>query len=104
MIGRLALSPDEAGIVHAVLLASAPRPSRIWALGSRATGRARRYSDLDLDIDAGRRFTPSEAESLRDSFTESALPWRVDVVDLQDVSPAFHALIFAEAVLFAELA
>ena len=98
----LELSPEQAAIVQAILLARLPRPSQVWVFGSRATGKARRFSDLDLAIDAGRRLAASEAESLREAFAESALPWRVDVVDVHNVSPAFRALIFAEAVAFAE--
>ena len=41
-----------------------------------ATGRARRYSDLDLAIDAGRRLTSDEAPTLREAFEECDLPYR----------------------------
>jgi predicted nucleotidyltransferase len=64
--------------------------------GSRATGRARRYSDLDLAIDASRRLTLAEIARLNEAFSDSDLPYRVDLVDWHDIDDRWRQIIAAE--------
>lgn len=92
----LDLSADHRRIVLDILDTHLPGAAAVWAFGSRATGRARRYSDLDLAIDAGRRLTIDEAAVLREAFDDSDLPYRVDVVDWQAIGAAFRSLIAAD--------
>ena len=87
------ISPDHREIVWRVLAELLPTSAQIWVFGSRATGRARRYSDLDLVIDAGRRLTLDETAMLREAFEESDLPYRVDLVDWQAIDDRFRRLI-----------
>ena len=75
------LNPEHASLVLGILRAHLPEAAKVWVFGSRATGRARRYSDLDLVIDAGRRLTLDDFAGLTESFSDSDLPYRVDVVD-----------------------
>lgn len=65
----------------------------IWVFGSRINGSAKPYSDLDLVI-----VGPIETElktiyQIQDAFEESDLPYRVDVLDWQRISPEFRAVI-----------
>jgi len=72
---------------------------RVWAFGSRATGRrVRRFSDLDLAVEGG-ELTLDRLGMLRDALDESRLPFKVDVVDLATVTPEFRARIAPEMVL-----
>jgi len=66
MIGsaRLDLPANHGGQVLIILAANLPHDAKVWVFGSRATGRARRYSDLDLAIDAGRPVTLDELAQL----------------------------------------
>jgi predicted nucleotidyltransferase len=80
-------------MVRAVLAACLPPTAQVFVFGSRATGRARRGSDLDLAIDAGRPLTRGETLALAEGFDASDLPWRVDVVDLQAASEGFEAIV-----------
>ena len=64
--------------------------------GSRASGRARRYSDLDLAIDAGRRLTLDEIARLAEAFSDSDLPYKVDLVDWHDIDDRWRQTIAAE--------
>jgi predicted nucleotidyltransferase len=82
-------------IVLDILNTHLPAGAAVWAFGSRVNGRARRYSDLDLAIDAGRRLTIDETATLREAFDDSDLPYRVDVVDWQAINPGFRGLIAA---------
>ena len=89
------LSPGDHAIVRDILTRHAPAGTRTWAFGSRVTGRARRFSDLDLALDAGRPLTLDELAELREAFTESDLPMLVDLVDWTTLDPAFRARIEA---------
>lgn len=92
------LAAAHRAIVEAILRRHLPAGSVVWVFGSRAIGRARAYSDLDLAIDAGRVLSLDEMAGLRDDFTESDLPWLVDVVDCRGVSDGFRASIAASLV------
>lgn len=103
MSGALDLRPEHLELVRSLLSAHAPRPATVWAFGSRAVGTARTYSDLDLAIDAGRPLTLAEETELAAAFEDSALPWRVDVVDWATTSDAFRRLIENQRVPLAVL-
>jgi type I restriction enzyme S subunit len=92
------LSPDHRQLVLDLIRANLPQRARAWVFGSRATGRARRYSDLDLAIDAGRRLTLDETARLAETFSDSDLPYRVDVVDWQAIEDRFRQAIASERV------
>jgi predicted nucleotidyltransferase len=101
MTVRIDVSPEHRRIVLDLLAEYLPQGSEVWVFGSRATGRARRYSDLDLAIDAGRRLTSDEAATLREAFEESDLPYRVDVVDWHAIGDRFRRLVAPDRVALA---
>jgi len=75
MTRRLAvdLSADHRRLVLDILRANLPPKTKVWLFGSRATGRARPYSDLDLAIDVDRPMTLDELAILGEAFSESDL-------------------------------
>ena len=95
---RLALSAAQRRVALEVLRAHLPRGAKAWVFGSRATGRANRYSDLDLVIDAGRRLSLDETARLSEAFSECDLPYPVDVVDWQAIEDRFRQLIATQRV------
>ena len=99
--GTLVLSAEQLRIVRAILGANLPPAATVWAYGSRATGRAGRFSDLDLAIDAGRPLSVDETARLREAFTESDLPFRVDLLDWQTVEAGFRQTIAADRITLA---
>jgi predicted nucleotidyltransferase len=99
---RIDLPADQRRLVLQILRANLPPAVKVWVFGSRATGRARRYSDLDLAIDAGRPLTLDETASLADAFSESDLTCRVDVVDWHAIDDRFQRIIEKERVPLAE--
>jgi predicted nucleotidyltransferase len=74
----------------------------VWAYGSRATGRAQRYSDLDLAILGDAPLARSVRADLADAFSESDLPWRVDILDWASASPEFRAIVARTKVVLRE--
>lgn len=90
------LPADHRRLVLDILEAHLPGDATVWVFGSRATGAARRYSDLDPAIDAGRRLSLDETAILRQAFSESDLPYRVDLVDWRAIDAGFRSLIAAD--------
>jgi uncharacterized protein len=100
----LDLAPEHRRIVLGVIAEHLPPGVQIWVFGSRATGRARRYSDLDLALDAGRRLTIDETAMLREAFDECDLPYQVDIVDWRAISENFRDAIAGALVPLTEVA
>jgi len=98
MKATLDIRPDHLAVIRDLLRHHLPAGVRALVFGSRAHGGARLYSDLDLALDAGRPLGLDRLAELRDAFSESDLPYGVDVVDLALVDPGFRARIEADAV------
>ena len=98
MKASLALVPEHRRLVLDLLAEHLPQGAQVLVFGSRATGRAGRYSDLDLAVDAGRPLTLDEAATLREGFEESDLPWRVDIIDLCAIDERFRRAIAPEMI------
>ena len=94
---RLALEPAELALVVAILSAHVPG-REVWAFGSRTTGRAKPFSDLDLALEGSELLPLAERAALAEGFEESDLPFRVDLVDLLTVEAGFGARIRREGV------
>ena len=96
--------PAHRRLVLDILRAHLPQHTKAWVFGSRATGRARRYSDVDLAIDAGRRLTLDEIAALAEAFSDSDLPYQVDLVDWHDIDDRWRRTIAAERATLSEAA
>ena len=96
------LQADHRRLVLDILRAHLPERAETWVFGSRATGRARWNSDLDLVIDAGRRLTLDEIAELVEAFSDSDLPYKVDLVDWHDIDDRWRQTIAAERATLAD--
>lgn len=82
-------------LVRQLLQQVAPRATAC-VFGSRATGQGLKpFSDLDLLIDADPELTLREWADLREAFSQSDLPWRVDLLDRRTATPGFLRVIEA---------
>jgi type I restriction enzyme S subunit len=68
----------------------------VRAFGSRVSCRVKKYSDLDLAIITKQPLSLLQLGSLRDAFSESDLPFRVDVVDWAAADKNFQGIIQRE--------
>lgn len=70
----------------------------VLLFGSRATGTAREFSDIDLCVKSIRPISLAEISAWREKFQNSNLPFKVDVVLFDDLSEDFRQLIVKTAV------
>ena len=71
----------------------------VWAFGSRAKWTAKDYSDLDLCVVSDKPLSFSILGALAEDFSDSDLPWKVDVVDWATVSESFRKIIERDKVV-----
>lgn len=84
------------GETQRILAAHVP-DCEVRAFGSRVSGGAQRYSDLDLVLIAGQPLEPGRLEALRDALSGSNLPILVDVVDWYALPAPFRTAIEASS-------
>jgi type I restriction enzyme S subunit len=97
-IATLDMRPEHTAILRRVLCQHMPSGARAFVFGSRAHGAARRYSDLDLALEWDRPLGLALIGRIAEALSESDLPYKVDIVDLATVEPAFRARITAAGV------
>ncbi len=96
----LDLTPKHLELLLAILRQRVPNV-RVYAYGSRVTGKARPFSDLDLALHGDGPIPREHLAQLREDLTDSDLPMRVDLVDLHQISEPFKEVINAQRVAVA---
>ena len=92
----VALSLAQCQLVRQLVSAVLPAAT-VKVFGSRATGHARPYSDLDLLLVNPPYLTWQQRADLRDAFEASELPFRVDLVEAAGLAPGMAQRVLAEA-------
>ena len=91
----LDIKPDELAEVRRILAEHLPG-CEVRAFGSRVTGRAKPYSDLDLAVVGPGIIHWNDLGKLTEAFQETELPFRVEVMDWNAATPAFQKVIAAK--------
>ena len=92
MTNRIDITPEERALVLRILNEIVP-DQEVRAFGSRVTGKAKPFSDLDLAV-IGDEPLPLETRArLEEAFSESDLPWKVDVLVWAQVDEDFREQI-----------
>ena len=86
------ITSEDWDIISAILQKHIPNKT-VWAFGSRVTGKAKPYSDLDLVIVSETPLSLDLSASLEHEFTESDLPFKVDIVDWATTNVGFRKII-----------
>ena len=86
------LAPADLATVKRLLAAHVPE-CEVRAFGSRVSGGARPYSDLDLALVGTERMPIQRLFRLKEAFQDSTLPIRVDVIDWQAASAGFREAV-----------
>jgi predicted nucleotidyltransferase len=88
------ISPDQLALVRCILARHVPE-CEVSAFGSRVAGTAKKHSDLDLAVMTSEPLSLRRLARLKEDFSESRLPFKVDVVDWSEASESFRSIIRA---------
>ena len=69
-------------------------------MGSRLTGRAKPFSDLDLIVIGDEPLALATLADLRDAFDDSDLPFVVDIIEWSSASEGFRRVMAENGQLF----
>lgn len=94
----IALTEAELDLVRSILNAHLPDNVSVAVFGSRAGGRVKPFSDVDLVLEGPERLPTGMLSLLAEAFDESLLRYKVDLVDRFGVSDAFGAIVDATKV------
>lgn len=85
------IPPENLPLVKALLRQFVPQ-AEVWAYGSRVNGRAHAASDLDLVLRNPKDLSQKQPDidELKAAFSESNLPFIVDVLDWARIPESFH--------------
>jgi len=86
------VTAEQWKIISNILQRHVPN-NTVWAFGSRVKHTAKPYSDLDLAIDSSEGLPLSLLAALEHDFSESDLPFKVDIADWATMSEAFRHII-----------
>ena len=99
----LDLSPRDLAIVQTILRKHVPG-YEVWTFGSRTKGSARRYSDLDLAIINTAPLPLKLRGDLQEDFSESDLPFRVDLLDWATTQENFRRIVEQDKIIIQPVA
>ncbi len=90
------VSPEALNAVLETLARYVPG-REVRVIGSRVTGQAKPFSDLDLVIMGDAPLDLTTRGRLRDAFDDSSLPFTVDIIEWATASEAFRRVIDEQA-------
>ncbi|MSP52933.1 MAG: nucleotidyltransferase domain-containing protein [Gammaproteobacteria bacterium] len=98
---KIKITPEHALIVQTILAKYLPAKSSVFVFGSRAKGKIKPHSDLDVAVNInGQELSVAVLAHLKDAFDESLLPYKVDIVDLNSIDDEFKKAIEVDCVKF----
>ena len=80
-------------MIRQILRAHLPASAKVFMFGSRTTGRAKPFSDIDLLINSNKELTLHELAQLNTAFDDALLPYKVDIADANLIAAEFKAAI-----------
>jgi len=93
------MGPHQRLMIETILNHHIPNVE-VRAFGSRVSGNAKPYSDLDLVVRGSEKLPLAVLYRLRNEFEESDIPFRIDILDWNRLSPEFkHAILSHSEVL-----
>ena len=93
------LEPEQLKIVANILQEHIPN-KKVMVFGSRVSGSIKPFSDLDLCIMGDIALSLIESSNLKEAFSESDLPFRVDIVDWATITPEFREIVMQNVEIF----
>ena len=95
---KFGLEDRHVNFIKEILFKHITNPdAKFYIFGSRAKGRYKEYSDVDIAIDSP-DMTLEQKLKLESDFENSIFPYEVDVVDLNDIKENFKNVIINDLV------
>jgi predicted nucleotidyltransferase len=93
--GNIQIEPRHENTVLDILRQFLTPQITVWVFGSRAKHNAKPYSDLDLALESSdnTKIDINLIIKLETAFEESDLPWKVDIIDMNDISETFRDIV-----------
>lgn len=73
---------------------------KVWLFGSRATGKQRSGSDIDLALDNGQKISWNIITKMLRDIDETTIPMAVDLVDMYTVTEDFKNEVYQKGILW----
>ena len=73
--------------------------TKIYLFGSRAKGSYSQWSDIDLGLDKGKKIDFVDIGEAKDVMVTLNIPYKVDIVDINNVSQDMKNIILKEGVI-----
>ena len=89
---KLDLEPKYVDIIKKTILAEISN-AEIFIFGSRTQGKALEYSDVDVALKSSDKIPIEIMLRLNARFKESTIPYKIDVVDLNNLKTEFKNII-----------
>jgi uncharacterized protein len=86
------LSANQLKLVKDILLKYVPG-YEVWVFGSRITKKVKPFSDLDLAIITEKPLPALTMALIKETFSESDLPFKVDILDWSQLDESFKQII-----------
>lgn len=90
MFMKTILNKEEKDIRDVVFKFIDSNEYKIFVFGSRATGKARKFSDYDIGVEGKKPIAWETMALAKEAFEESDFPFKVDLVDFSFVSDKFR--------------
>ena len=87
-MSNFGITPEHYQWIKKILSAYLPK-AKIYVFGSRSRGDQKRYSDLDLAIETKSPVSTKTLLEIQEQFSESTVPFIVDLVELSRIEPDF---------------
>lgn len=99
---KFGLSNEQFQILNQIVVSPLKsHGATVWIFGSRARGDHKPFSDVDIMYDNkdSTQFPKGFISHLREEIQESRLPFKVDLVDLNEMAESYKSGALAERVL-----
>lgn len=98
------INPLHLALVLKILHVHLKPNTRVWVFGSRALGKARKNSDLDIAIESNNQpLSIKTLAALAEDFDESNLPYKVDILDWLNIDDSFRSHIEPDRILLTQI-
>ncbi len=91
-MNRFGLSDEQYAWIKKILSLYLPG-TEVFVFGSRSRGDHKKYSDLDLAVRAVKAIQRKTWLEIQEQFSESTLPFKVDLIEMQKIDPDFQKAI-----------